>query len=114
MFSDVQAFEAGTLTWSVERDADKAPDDVVVIGIPPEPFQSIREALIREQDNEEGADVIFEIPIALAGALTGFRPDEDLPGPPPEFVQVVRTGKSVGAPGPFGWLKRLFGGGRAG
>jgi hypothetical protein len=83
MFSGIRAFRDGREAWSVVHDAQDGIYHLSTSGELPEAFGPIRTRLFREQDDAGGADAvvdfIFEIPIELAAALTGFRHDEAMP-----------------------------------
>lgn len=112
MFSSAAGWRDGTCTWTVEHDAQKSVHHLDVKGEPPPAFDEIYSRLAQEQNEaggkKAGVDFIFDVPIELAKALTGFVHSEDPPG-------------LVENEGPFGILestrpepksiwKRLFGG----
>lgn len=77
MVSSVAGWKNGREIWSVTHDAQKDDDHLEVRGKPPIAFDAIRERLTKQQE-EGGADFIFDIPVALAKDITGYRHDEVL------------------------------------
>ncbi|CAN7513523.1 hypothetical protein LJR164_003547 [Phenylobacterium sp. LjRoot164] len=99
-------YRDGQVAWRVDYDCEKGAPEVT--GVPPSEYQAIHDRLTAEQavedasDDDLKADLIFDVPIDLAKAVTGYRHDEDVDA---EFVaveapQAARSG---------GWLSRLFG-----
>jgi len=84
MFSGARAYEDGRELWSVIHDRQDGLYDLSMTGKPPAELQAIKDRLFKEQDEEGGADAgvdcIFDIPVELAAAVTGFRHDEPMPG----------------------------------
>jgi hypothetical protein len=111
MFSRAYGFENGMQKWSLLHylDEDKILD---VEGEPPAEFVAIRDDLFRQQEEDDRADYIFDIPVALTAAICGFHPNEDRPGASPEmdfqYLQRPRKPRAPGSPGPFAWLGRIF------
>lgn len=74
----------GKRIWRVEHDAGKGLGHLAAEGELPPTFASIRERLTGEQARAdaggESVDHVFDIPVELARALTGFAHDRDLPG----------------------------------
>ncbi len=88
MFSGAQGYLRGERQWSVVhyRDENRELD---VAGDPPAAFGPIRDRLTREQEQDDGADFIFEVPLELVAAVCGLRPDEDVPEPKPIFKELA-------------------------
>ena len=82
MFSSISAWCGGTLSWSVVHDSEKGHYHVEVHGQIPPVFASVRDPLKAAQDAAGGdksdTDFIYDVPIELARALTGFRHDQDI------------------------------------
>jgi hypothetical protein len=81
MISAAHGWRDGAQLWSITHDPERASDDLSVLGAPPPAFAAIREKLFTEQATEEEndeplpVDYIFDIPVALAENLTGYRHD---------------------------------------
>ena len=78
MFSRVRELQSGAVSWSVTHDPDQDPDGVQVEGAAPPQLEAIRAALMRQQEAEQHADVdyMFDAPLELAKAVSGYRPGE--------------------------------------
>ena len=106
MCATTTLYDGGRVAWRVDYDCENGAPTVT--GAPPAEYQAIHDRVVAEQaaedasDDELKADLIFDIPVELAKAVTGYRHDEDGDA---EFVaveapQAARSG---------GWLSRLFG-----
>ena len=73
-------WDKGTEQWSVYHDAQQGIEHLVVTGIPPSEFPSIRDRLLAEQTGSNDADFVFDIPIELFATCGGIRYDHDIPG----------------------------------
>ena len=91
MASEVRAYENGVELWAVVHDEDR---DLEVRGEPPANFAQIRDAiLVKEQgqeidpddDGDDPVDYLIEIPLDLAQAVCGLRPDFILEESPPDL-----------------------------
>jgi hypothetical protein len=71
----------GQLLWSVTHDGDKDLYDLTASGAVPDGFAAIKSRLVKSQDEEAQAksmlpvDYLFDAPVELAAALTGYRHD---------------------------------------
>ena len=74
------AWTNGVERWSVFHDAQQDIKHLETSGTLPPEFQPICERLFTEQEGDDGADFIFDIPIELFAALGGIRYDQDIPG----------------------------------
>jgi len=95
MYSASVGWSHGRKVWSVVHDSEKAAGHLAIDGPPPTELSAIRAALDATQRAEDGADAkvdyVFDIPVDLAKALTGFRHDERVAGAAPSpFVVLVR------------------------
>ncbi len=114
MFSGLRAYGDGQSLWSVTHDPEEGLRSLSVTGTPPEVLASIRDDAVRQQEEAggEGANVdfLFDVPMDLAKALTGFRHDEDNSNSP-TFTVLERAGRTRrnDDPGKGGWLATLFG-----
>jgi hypothetical protein len=79
MTSGAAFWKGGKQIWRVTHEAEKGHNDLSVVGDAPPEFAPIRDRQARKSETGE-ADYIFDVPIELAKALTGFRHDEDVPG----------------------------------
>jgi len=107
MASRAAAWDGGARRWSLRYDPERRPDRLLAEGSPPAelgPIEaSLREAQRREPD---GADRLFEIPLELAKAITGFRGDED----EREYEELELSRPVMTRPGPRrSLLSRLLG-----
>jgi len=75
MVSKAWALQGGTLLWSVLRDPEQDSEGVLVQGAPPPQFGEIRLRLQAKQDAsaDETVDVMFDLPMELAGSVCGYR-----------------------------------------
>ena len=86
-------FENGGPVWSLSHDSSKGVMHLQTDGQLPKDFADIREKLFGEQDSDGGpvsdTDYIFDIPVELAAAVTGYRHDRsDLDWGKPQFTEV--------------------------
>ena len=83
MFSEAARWQDGRQIWSIRHDAQEGIKHLEANGELPPTFLSIRNRLTSEQEaaggERAGVDYIFDIPVELAEALTGFRHDKVLP-----------------------------------
>lgn len=77
MASEVRGYEDGQFLWSVERYEHKGPG-LIVQGEPPKILENIRHRREAEQGKSDAEDVdfLFEAPLDLGAALTGYRPGQ--------------------------------------
>lgn len=82
--SAASGWKNGQEIWSVVRDPDKHPDEVVATGKLPRTYTTVVKELRAQQQAEAGmdsrTDYLFETPVELAKALTGYRHDRAIPG----------------------------------
>lgn len=78
MFSRAEFLRGGEPQWSVTHESDIDPDHLEVVGTPPVDMGAVRAAHPPEPD----CDMLFEAPIAVAAAITGFRHDLAYEGSP--------------------------------
>jgi len=82
MYSDARWFEAGGMVWKIWHEGDEDPAHLAHIGAVPDHAAEIERAKRAEQKQDDeanpgdGADFIFEIPLALAASYCGFKHDE--------------------------------------
>jgi hypothetical protein len=79
MVSRAACCKDGEQIWSVTHDAQESDDHLEVEGEPPAGFAAIRNRLTRQQEDDKGADFIFNIPIDLAAEITGYSHEEEAP-----------------------------------
>lgn len=101
MCSGAAYWKAGQQVWSMAHAADDGMYHLREKGNLPDQYLAIRERLIQEQDENGGkkskVDHIFDVPIELAKAITGFRHDlctdeED----PWEVLEILEPAKKAG------------------
>lgn len=78
MVSRAAGWKDGDRLWSVLHDGQEDDvGDLQVVGAPPPELATIEAAARAEQRaTPEGVDFVFDVPVDLAKALTGFRHDE--------------------------------------
>ncbi len=76
MVSRAAGWKDGKQIWSVTHDAQEGDGHLEVEGQPPAVFAAIRERLTKQQEEEGGADFIFNIPVDLAKEMTGYSHEE--------------------------------------
>lgn len=75
MVSKAAGWKDGRQLWSVTHELEKDSKHLDVQGTPPSQFARIRDDLFAKQTAGD-CDYIFDIPVALAADLTGFRYDK--------------------------------------
>ena len=85
MVQSAAFWRGGKEIWSVlHRGGDYGILDLVVKGLPPDPFNDLRTRTFALQSSEGGADAdvdyIADIPLELARSIVGFKHDEVNPG----------------------------------
>ena len=74
-------WHAGREAWSVAHDGQADLRHLVAVGDLPPEYSAVRDRSLAEQARDpEGADYAFDVPVALAEWLTGFRHDFTPPG----------------------------------
>lgn len=108
MASSAELWKNGSRMWRLSHEGEDGPKGLNAEGELPQCFVPIREEMENAQRAEggDGADVdyIFEIPLAVAKTLVGFKHDED-------YEPVVEGNFMVLSDGQGGksFLSRLFG-----
>lgn len=72
MVSCAARWKDGIEIWCVTHDAQEGDEHLDIRGEPPTSFAAIRDRLTKQQEDEGGADFIFNIPVDLAKDLTGY------------------------------------------
>jgi hypothetical protein len=76
MASFAWGWSAGRLAWEVSHDAQAGRRHLEQSGDVPAAYAGIRDRLLAELHRDpDGPDYVFDIPVALAEAITGFRHD---------------------------------------
>jgi hypothetical protein len=113
MFSEATGWRDGRRLWHVAHHGVDGPVGLEATGELPAEYPSIRDALQAQQAAEGGADAdvdfLFEIPVSVVRALTGYRHDE----PSPAFEAAGLDGLEVlatiaSATTNSSWLGRLL------
>ena len=76
MVSRAAAWKSGEQIWCVTHDAQQGDGHLDVQGEPPAGFVAIRDRLTTQQEEDGGADYIFNIPVDLAKEITGYSHEE--------------------------------------
>ncbi len=79
----------GVARWSVFHDAQQNIKHLETSGVLPPELQPIRDRLFAQQDLDDDADYVFNVPIELFAALGGIRYDQDIPGAGPEPWEIL-------------------------
>jgi hypothetical protein len=74
--SRAAGWKDGEQIWSVTHDAQEGDGHLEVEGEPPCGFGAIRDRLAKQQEEDGGADFLFDILVTLAKEITGYRHDE--------------------------------------
>lgn len=88
MFSSASGWDRGAERWRVAHAAEEGPRHLASTGAPPATLAGLRERYAKLQDAEDAGegevDLTFEVPLALARGIAGFKhdewTDEDVPG----------------------------------
>jgi len=116
MYSAAVGWANGCKVWSVTHDSAKARAHLQLEGDPPPALSAIRARLDTKQDAAGGdtadVDYVFDIPVELAKAVTGFRHDEDVEGTEAPLFEVLVSDATAesSAKQQRSWWRRLLGG----
>jgi hypothetical protein len=84
MASSASGLKDGAAIWSILHDPQEGMQHLKVSGEPPDEFDAIRARLFAEQSaaggDDSDVDYVFDVPVEMALALTGFRHDEWIDG----------------------------------
>lgn len=111
MCSIATGWKDGRRCWSARHDADRGIENLATEGDLPPVFSSIRDQLLSKQRERGGCDYVFDIPVATAESLTGYRYDQHIPAlgnEPFEVLAAPAAPASFSEQKPSFW-KRLFG-----
>jgi hypothetical protein len=112
MASEAVCWRNGQLVWRVLHDSSNTKTPLIVEGEPPPGFAAIRDQYLAEQvkGDVEGqkTDYIFEIPVQLAFAFSGYRYGQDTPGLAVDAFEVLES--IAQPPAKKSFFRRLFGG----
>jgi hypothetical protein len=87
------AWSNGSERWSVFHDAQQGIKHLETSGVLPAELKPIRDRLFAEQEGDDGADFIFDVPIELFVALGGIRYDHDISGAGPDPWEILESRK---------------------
>src|SRR3954452_6949370 len=90
MCSSASGWAGGRMGWRVTHDAQRGVSHLGVEGTPPAAYAGIAESLLARQRDHGDADHLFDAPVELARALTGFRYDGNPDGYPVDRFAVLR------------------------
>jgi hypothetical protein len=79
MISHASGWSDGRSEWSVLHDSQQGLEHLDAQGDLPPAFAAIRDRLSEEQAEQGEADYLFDVPIEVARAITGFRHDQSEP-----------------------------------
>jgi hypothetical protein len=104
MYAYTTYWDNGKNLWSLKHqgDTDEGKNDLDVFGTPPDSFKAIRDDYARKQLGEPDVDWYFEMPLALAKQLAGFKHDESNPGLDGSFEELTDA-KNKNASGKPWW-----------
>ena len=110
MHSSAALFDAGAEQWRVRHEGDAVIEHLVTTGaLPPDAAAVIADLQAQQAAENAGAaevDFIFDIPLAVAASLCGFKHDvAEVDGAAPDFTVAEPVGRSAGS----GLMRRLFG-----
>ena len=99
MYSYASEWKNGNRVWEIEHDFDKGIWHLETRGDLPSAFLSIHDHLRSEQEEHGGdasdTDFIFDIPVEVSAALTGYRHDVEISGLDHAFEVLVTTSTSI-------------------
>lgn len=107
-------WRGGQRVWHLHHDGSHGPKCLDAEGDLPACFHGIKEQMEREQlaagGVKAGVDMIFEIPLRVAQAITGFKHDQDSPHVVGGLFRVLTRTTPLASTAPVkrGLLKRLF------
>jgi len=133
MASAAAGWQNGRKLWSVTHDSHRGHDHLAAEGDLPPAYAAIRDRLVAKQRQEDlekppqsrpmfkrkitdlsqmRCDYLFNIPVDLAKALTGYTHDEDIPGQTGEPFEVLAGSLPApsASPAKKSFFKKLFGG----
>jgi hypothetical protein len=93
MFSMASGWRNGEQIWWIEHDSEQGDEHLATFGDLPSRFTEIRDRLTHEQSEKGDADYIFDIPVEVACALTGYRHDVYGDAPDDQPFEVLRETK---------------------
>ena len=81
MYVHATYWENGRNLWSLKHEGDRPEGRYTIIasGSPPRSFQALRDEYAAKQTSDPDVDWYFEMPLALAKQLSGFKHDETNP-----------------------------------
>jgi hypothetical protein len=111
MCSFAAGWRDGQRVWFVYHNAQSGVESLDVQGLPPAAFVAIRDQLRAQQAAAGGkladVDYIFDVPVALAHSLTGYRHDHDVSGMPKDAFEVLVSSSATLER--RSWWRRLIG-----
>jgi hypothetical protein len=108
MYSEAFEYRDGELQWSVLHDLEDN-KELDLHGVPPAEFGRLSDEAFRLEKEEGDVDFVFDVPITLAGAVTGFDVNRHSFSEGPVFM-VLEATRTPRKEGPLvRWLGNLFG-----
>ena len=114
MDSTATLWQSGLRTWSIHHNGNDGPKELGIAGTLPGCFDSIRSELERKQTEDGGMDAevdhLFDIPLAVARHIVGFKHDEESPYILDGVFHVLARGSAIANPSLLkrGFIARLF------
>jgi len=115
MFSEAAQWTNGVRFWHIIHDEEKS-FNFDIVGNIPEAFHSIRDKLMKEQEQSDATkgkyqvDYAFDVPIDLAEAVTSFRHDKDILYLDEDTEHPFEILEAIAPPAkPLSFWQRLFG-----
>ena len=95
MYSSAGAWDDGRRLWKIEHDAQQGIEHLAIQGEVPASLAPIGERLGAKLQavagEATGIDFVFDIPLEVAAALTGYRHDVNAPGADDDGFEVLVT-----------------------
>jgi hypothetical protein len=100
-----EGWKDGRRLWRLIHEAEKDIEHLEAGGVPPACFPEFKARAfeLRRRDGDDSCDHVFDVPLNVAKALTGFKHDD---GGPEHYETLERISRKVG-----GFWGRLFGSG---
>lgn len=95
MACDAVCWRDGDEVWSITHDAQLGKPDVESSGMLPAEFVGIHARLKKSSEEDPEVDYLFDIPVEVVYALTGFRHDGNPDGYAVEIFEVLRFSRKA-------------------
>lgn len=112
MACSATGWKDGKKLWAVTHDSQIDRQHLEVIGEPPQQFAEIRTHFVakdkEEVEGENICDYLFEIPVEIAHAVTGYRHDYRIPELDGDVFEVLK-GRVPADEKKRSWFQKIFG-----